>query len=194
MEGNNSDAEMKIKKTDFFLLPNLLASFRILLFPLIFFFLAEDTQSGIVVAIILIVLAVASDVLDGYVARKLNQTTDLGRLLDPLADKLGLGIFVVFIIFHRGFPIWAAVLLFLKDFLTLIAAVAMVKKKGFILMSNNWGKLNSWIWVITVVIYIMRIHLLEPWFLILATISVLNCIIQYLRMFMTESRLETSDG
>lgn len=194
MEGNNSDAEMKIKKTDFFLLPNLLAIFRILLFPLIFFFLAQDTRSGLLVAIILIVLAVASDVLDGYVARRLNQITDLGRLLDPLADKLGLGIFVIFIIFHRGFPIWAAVLLFLKDFLTLIAAVAMVKKKGFILMSNNWGKLNSWIWAVTVVIYIARIHLLEPWFLILATLSVLNCIIQYLRMFMTESRLETSDG
>jgi len=194
MEGNNSDAEMKIEKTDFFLLPNLLAIFRILLFPLIFFFLAQDTQSGLLVAIILIVLAVASDVLDGYVARRLNQITDLGRLLDPLADKLGLGIFVVFIIFHRGFPIWAAVLLFLKDFLTLIAAVAMVKKKGFILMSNNWGKLNSWIWAITVVIYIARIHPLQQWFLILAAISVLNCIIQYLRMFMTESRLETSDG
>jgi len=194
MEGNNSDAEMKIEKTDFFLLPNLLAIFRILLFPLIFFFLAQDTQSGLLVAIILIVLAVASDVLDGYVARRLNQITDLGRLLDPLADKLGLGIFVVFIIFHRGFPIWAAVLLFLKDFLTLIAAVAMVKKKGFILMSNNWGKLNSWIWAITVVIYIARIHPLQQWFLILAAISVLNCIIQYLTMFMTESRLETSDG
>lgn len=194
MEGNNSDAEMNIKKTDFFLLPNLLAIFRILLFPLIFFFLAQDTRSGLLVAIVLIVLAVASDVLDGYVARRLGQITDLGRLLDPLADKLGLGIFVVFIIFHRGFPIWAAVLLFLKDFLTLIAAVAMVKKKGFILMSNNWGKLNSWIWAITVVIYIMRIHSLEPWFLILAAISVLNCIIQYLRMFMIQSRLETSDG
>jgi len=194
MQGNNSDAEMKIKKTDFFLLPNLLAIFRILLFPFIFFCLAQDTRSGLLVAIVLIVLAVASDVLDGHVARRLNQITDLGRLLDPLADKLGLGIFVVFIIFHRGFPIWAAVLLFLKDFLTLIAAVAMVKKKGFILMSNNWGKLNSWIWAITVVIYIMRIHPLEPWFLILAAISVLNCIIQYLRMFMTQSRLETSDG
>ncbi len=185
---------MIIKKRDFFLLPNLLAICRILLLPFIFLFLAQDTRLGFTVAIILIVFAVASDVLDGYLARKLNQITDLGKLLDPLADKLGLGIFVVFIIIYRGFPIWAAGLLFLKDFLTFVAAIAMVKKKRSILASNNWGKLNSWIWVITVVIYIARIHQLQPWFLAFATISVLNCILQYLKMFLAHYRLKTTEG
>ncbi len=185
---------MIIKKRDFLLLPNLLAIFRILLLPFIFFFLAQNTHTGFVVAIILIVLAVASDVLDGYVARRWNQITDLGRILDPLADKLGLGIFVIFIIIHRGFPIWAAGLLFLKDLLTLIAALLMIKRNRSVLMSNNWGKLNSWIWVITVVIYIARINQLQQWFLILATVSVLNCIIQYLRMFMAQHRLGATDG
>ena len=185
---------MVIKKRDFFLLPNLLAIFRILLFPFIFFFLAQDIHSSLVLAVILIVLAVASDVLDGYVARRWNQITDLGRLLDPLADKLGLGIFVIFVIIYREFPIWSAGLLFLKDLLTLIAALAMVKRKRSILMSNNWGKLNSWIWVFTVVIYIARIHQLQQWFLALATLSVVNCIIQYLRMFLAQYGVETSDG
>jgi CDP-diacylglycerol--glycerol-3-phosphate 3-phosphatidyltransferase len=186
---------MNIKVSDLFLPPNLLAVFRILLLPFIFLFLAQDTRSGLALAIVLIVIAVISDVLDGHVARRLNQITDLGRVLDPLADKLGLGIFVIFIIIHRGFPIWAAVLLFLKDLLTLFAAVLMAKRKGFVLMSNNWGKLNSWIWAITVVIYIARIQPLQGWFLILATVSVVNCIIQYLRLFNTEyHRLEASDG
>jgi cardiolipin synthase len=185
---------MIIKRRDFFLAPNILAIFRILLLPFIFHFLAQDTYSGFVVAMILIVLAVASDVLDGYAARKLNQITDLGRILDPLADKLGLGLFVIFIIIHRGFPIWAAVLLFLKDLLTLVAALLMAKKKGFVLMSNNWGKLNSWIWVFTVVIYIARIHPLQHLFLILATAAVVICIIQYLRLFFSQYRLETTDG
>jgi len=194
VEGDNGDAKMIIKIRDFFLIPNLLAFFRILLLPFIFFFLAQNTYSGLVTAIILIALAVASDVLDGYVARRLNQITDLGRILDPLADKLGLGIFVIFIIIHRGFPIWAAVLLFLKDILTLIAALLMVRRKGFVLMSNNWGKLNSWIWVITVVIYIARIHQLQQWFLVLATISVLNCTIRYLRLFLAQYRVGATDG
>jgi cardiolipin synthase len=185
---------MIIRKRDFFILPNLLAIFRIFLFPFIFFFLAQDTHPGLAVAIVLIVLAVASDVLDGYFARKLNQITDLGRILDPLADKLGLGIFVIFIILHRDFPIWAAVLLFAKDFMTLFAALLMVRKKGFVLMSNNWGKLNSWIWVFTVVVYIARVEQIQQWFLVLATVSVVNAIIQYLRMFFAQYRLETTDG
>jgi len=184
---------MIIRKRDFFLLPNLLALFRILLLPFIFFFLAQNTRTGLVVALILIALAIASDVLDGLVARKLNQITDLGRLLDPLADKLGLGIFVIFIIIHRGFPLWAAGLLFSKDVLTLVAAILMVKRRGSILMSNNWGKLNSWIWAITVVIYIARIYQLQPWFLVLATISVINCIIQYIRLFVAQYRLGVTE-
>lgn len=185
---------MIIRKRDFLLIPNLLAVFRVLLLPFIFYFLAQDTRSGLVVALILIVLAVGSDVLDGIAARRLNQITDLGRILDPLADKLGLGLCVIFIIIHRGFPIWAAILLFSKDILTLIAGLLMVRRKGFVLMSNNWGKLNSWIWVFTVVIYIARIHQLQQWFLILATLSALNCIVQYIRMFLAQYCLETTDG
>ena len=163
------------------------------LYVFIFFFLAQDTSKGMVMAIILIVLAVASDVLDGYFARRLNQITDLGRILDPLADKLGLGKFVIFIILYRDFPIWAAVLLYAKDLLTLVAALLMVRRRGFVLMSNNWGKLNSWIWVFTVVVYIARIEQVQQWFLVLATISVVNAIIQYLRMFFARYRLETTD-
>ena len=147
---------------------------------------------SLIAVVVLIVLAVGSDVLDGYVARRLNQITDLGRILDPVADKLGLGLFVIFIIIHRGFPIWAAVLLFSKDLLTLIAALLMVRRKGFVLMSNNWGKLNSWIWVFTVVIYIAGIHQLQQWFLILATLSALNCIVQYIRMFVSQYRVGTA--
>lgn len=174
------------------MLPNLLAIFRILILPFIFYFLAQDTQPGFIIAIILIVLAIASDVLDGYAARSLNQVTDLGKILDPVADKLGLGVFVVFIIIHRGFPIWTAGLLFLKDILTLIAGVITVKRKGTVLMSTNWGKLNSWIWVITVIVFIIQIRPLEPLFIILATLSIINCMIRYLRLFITTYRSESS--
>lgn len=183
---------MVIKTRDFFLLPNLLAIFRILILPLIFYFLAQDTQLSFMIAIILIVLAIVSDVLDGYAARSLNQVTDLGKILDPVADKLGLAAFVIFIIIHRGFPIWTAGLLFFKDILTLIAGVIMVKRKGTVLMSTNWGKLNSWIWVITVIVFIIRIHQLEFLFIILATLSVINCMAQYFRLFITAYKSESS--
>jgi cardiolipin synthase len=184
---------MVIKRKDFFLIPNLLAIFRILLLPVIFYFLAQDTTTGYYIAVLLMLVAIASDVLDGYFARRLNQITDLGKILDPLADKLGLGIFVIFIIFHRGFPIWAAALLFSKDLLTLIGALLLVKKKDLFPMSNNWGKLNSWVWAFTVIFYVVRFDLLKEIFLFLATATVLNCIIQYLKMFFALYRIGAVD-
>lgn len=185
---------MVIRTRDFFLLPNLLAIFRILILPFIFYFLAQDTQAGFATALILIILAIASDVLDGYAARRLNQVTDLGKVLDPVADKLGLAAFVIFIIIHRNFPIWTAGLLFFKDGLTLIAGVIMVKRRGTVLMSTSWGKLNSWIWVITVIVFIIKIHQLELLFIILATLSVINCIAQYFRLFITAYRSESTSS
>lgn len=184
---------MVIKKKDFLLLPNLLAIFRILLLPVIFYFLAQDTTTGYYIAVLLMLVAIASDVLDGYFARRLNQITDLGKILDPLADKLGLGIFVIFIIFHRGFPIWAAVLLFSKDLLTLIGALLLVKRKDLFPMSNNWGKLNSWVWAITVILYVVRFDFLKEIFLFFAIATVLNCIIQYLKMFFDLYRIGAVD-
>jgi CDP-diacylglycerol--glycerol-3-phosphate 3-phosphatidyltransferase len=184
---------MRIEKRDFFLLPNLLAICRILLLPFIFYFLAQDTTPALLLALTLIALAVATDLLDGYFARKLNQITDLGRLLDPLADKLGLGASLIFIIIYRGFPVWAAGLLFAKDILTLVAAVAMVKRKGFILMSNIWGKWNSVIWSVVVIVYIARIQVLQQWLLIIGTVSVVNCIIQYLRLFLATYTIKATE-
>ena len=184
---------MVIRKKDFLLIPNLLGILRILLLPFIFYFLAQGSTSGLCIAVFLIALAVFSDVLDGHLARKLNQITDLGKLLDPLADKLGLGVFVIFIIFHRGFPIWAACLLFFKDFLTLVGAILLVKKKNLFPMSNNWGKLNSWVWAFTVVLYIVGFNYVKEFFLVLATLTVLNCTVQYLRMFLGLYRLAAVD-
>jgi cardiolipin synthase (CMP-forming) len=179
---------MVIRSKDVLLPPNLLAIARILLLPFIFCLLARDTQFSFYFAIVLMVIAIATDVLDGYLARRLNQVTDLGKILDPVADKLGLGMFVIFIIIYRGFPIWIAVLLFLKDIFTIIAGIMLVKKKGLVPISAYWGKLNSWIWVITVIIFILKIHPLEPWVLAVATISVIFSAILYSRTFIKSYR------
>lgn len=184
---------MIIRKKDFLLLPNLLSIFRILLLPLIFYFLAQDNTTSYYIAVLLMLIAIASDILDGYFARRLNQITDLGKILDPLADKLGLGIFVLFIIFYREFPIWVAGLLFLKDFLTLVGAILLVKRKDLFPMSNNWGKLNSWAWAITVILYVVRFDVLKEIFLSIAVVTVLNCTIQYLKMFIDLYRVEATD-
>jgi cardiolipin synthase len=75
-------------------IPNLITIARILaIVPVIALVMTGDTNLRIV-ALVLYILAAASDWLDGYLARKWNQTSPLGRMLDPIADKLLVGLLI----------------------------------------------------------------------------------------------------
>ena len=69
-------------------IPNVLTSFRLLLVPVFLWFVTRGTMTGSVLALVVFVAASITDSLDGYFARKHDSHTDLGRFLDPLADKL----------------------------------------------------------------------------------------------------------
>lgn len=68
--------------------PNLITCFRMLLIPLVVLSYHSDLQYANVLAAVLFTLASLSDWLDGYLARRLNQTSEFGAFLDPVADKL----------------------------------------------------------------------------------------------------------
>ena len=81
-------------KNPIFLVPNLITIARILaIVPIIALVMTGDTNLRLI-ALILYILAAASDWLDGYLARKWNQTSPLGRMLDPIADKLLVGLLI----------------------------------------------------------------------------------------------------
>lgn len=82
---------MKItfKKRDLYTIPNILSYIRLLLIPVIFYlYTTAKDASDYYVATILFAICAATDMVDGYVARRFNQITDLGKILDPIADKL----------------------------------------------------------------------------------------------------------
>ena len=65
----------------------------------------------------IIAIAVATDLLDGFLARKLHQVTDLGKVLDPLADKIGIGLYAVLIAWTGDVPVWFVIFILLRDLL-----------------------------------------------------------------------------
>jgi len=69
-------------------LPNTLTSIRLVLVPVFLWLITRQTLAGSVLALVTFVVASVTDSLDGYYARKYESQTDLGRFLDPLADKL----------------------------------------------------------------------------------------------------------
>ncbi len=106
-------------------LPNILAFIRILIAPLMFFFLVDrniaifknvDVSWLDYFAALLFVLASVTDFFDGFIARKWNQITKLGSILDPLADKmLTLAAFLGLMYIGRASP-WAILLILVREF------------------------------------------------------------------------------
>ena len=79
---------MKMQNSSLYSIPNLITYFRLISIPFILIFYLSGIYILQLLAFIIFVLASLSDFLDGYLARKLNQTSVLGKILDPIADKL----------------------------------------------------------------------------------------------------------
>jgi cardiolipin synthase (CMP-forming) len=102
-------------------LPNILTYGRILAVPAlvaVFFFMKSDT--GRWIALTIFVVACFTDWLDGYLARAWHQQSTLGRMLDPIADKLLVGATLLILVHDNtidGWPIWAAVIILCREIL-----------------------------------------------------------------------------
>ena len=95
------------------------------------------------------VLASYTDHLDGSIARKRNMVTDLGKFLDPIADKLLINSLIIFLAIPKTiyneqmtFPYWCAIVLIVRD-LIIDALRQMAAIKGTVIPANIWGKLKT---------------------------------------------------
>ena len=116
---------------------NLLSLSRILLVIPTAFAVWYDAQ---IVAVALFVLAAATDYLDGFFARRLNQISDLGKVLDPLADKVYVAVVVVQLLVMGILPLWFVAVVLARDLIILVGGLYVEKKTGIVLPSNWVGK------------------------------------------------------
>jgi cardiolipin synthase len=99
-------------------IPNLLSFLRIALVPVFLWLLLEEL---FLAAITVLAVAGLTDFLDGFLARKLNQTTKLGKMLDPVADRLYIFATLLALSATGYVPWWLAGLVILRDFLMLVS-------------------------------------------------------------------------
>ncbi|OBR65177.1 CDP-diacylglycerol--glycerol-3-phosphate 3-phosphatidyltransferase [Paenibacillus oryzae] len=96
---------------------------------------------GVYYAAILFVLTAATDKLDGYIARKYNMITNLGKLLDPLADKLLISAALIMLVSLNRIPGWIAIIIIGRE-IVITAIRSIASSKGIALAADKHGKLK----------------------------------------------------
>lgn len=139
------------KASDLFTVPNLITYVRfILIIPFAYFFLKEEYISSA----ICIGLSGLSDCFDGLAARKLNQVTSLGKILDPIADKITLLVVVVCMVIFVPVVLPVLIVLLLKDVLMLLGGTDLINK-GITPPAAKWyGKVGTVVFYISVCIIV----------------------------------------
>ncbi len=145
-------------------IPNTLTLLRIILIPVFVYLLLERR---FVEALIVFALGSITDGLDGFLARKFNQITRLGKFLDPMADKLFLLSSYTTAYFVNILPLWLLIIVFLKEIIMLSGLLALyLSVKKVKIKPTLSGKLTTAFQMITIVlILISGIGLGNEWIL-----------------------------
>lgn len=123
-------------------LPNALTMGRIVMIPVCLWFLDQDTPKSGFWAAIMFTLAAITDVLDGYLARKLNVVSVFGKLVDPLADKLIVMACLIWMVRMDRIPSWTVIVLLAREFsITSLRSVAA--SEGVIISAGQEGKTKT---------------------------------------------------
>ncbi len=143
------------------MIANLITLSRVFLVPLYLFLLFSDSQLFRFLALVVFCFASFTDYLDGLAARKLNQQSEFGKFLDPLADKLlVIGALCGFLYYDSLIPVWMVAVIILRDILvTMIRSVAM--KKGRSIRTMFMAKAKTASQMITIIV-ISLIFIVQP--------------------------------
>lgn len=107
-------------------IPNILSFLRIALIPVFTWLIVDrDTTFG---GLLLFGAVISTDWVDGAVARATGQVSELGKVLDPVADRLAIGAGLIALVVRGAFPLWAALLILVRDALVLVAGIALVAR------------------------------------------------------------------
>lgn len=125
-------------------LPNFLSFFRILIIPVLVYLLTYTDRVSAILAAILFLLGSATDYFDGYLARRNRSVSDLGKILDPLADKLMVASALIMLtaldrVGEPSVPAWLVVVIIAREIaVTVLRGIALTE--GIVMQAETLGK------------------------------------------------------
>jgi len=179
-------------------LPNALTSIRILLIPVFILLFLSPGPLRSVGAAVIFAIAALTDLLDGYLARRWKQITRLGKLLDPIADKLLILSALILLVDFDRVSAWIAIVLIGRE-VAMTGLRAIASSEGIVISAEPMGKYKLAIQVAAVVLLILDYQApyvnFRAWGTALLWISMILAVssaIQYGMKYLTLIRLQGS--
>ena len=155
------------------IIPNILSVFRICLVPVFVIVYFLDTRDIKYYAILVYAIAGLSDFLDGFIARRFDAQSKLGKLLDPLGDKLMTFTVLICITITRPILLWAVLVFFIKEVLMGIGGYIIHKKAQIGLLSANAiGKASTTVFFIVCLILMLFSSLPDSVAMVLISVAI----------------------
>ena len=142
--------------------PNIITFLRILLLPAALYLFLRDSFILNIISLILVIIMESSDLIDGYLARKMNKMSDIGKILDPFADHIyRLSFFLFFFIKGKGLiPIWMFLICFYRDSLVLNLRIFVSKNKNKFIGARSSGKIKAIVQASAIILVIL-LHIIN---------------------------------
>lgn len=121
-------------------IPNTLSVLRIFMVPAFLYFFFSDSPNAMAISFGIVLFAGATDVVDGYIARKYKLITKLGIVLDPLADKMMLMTVLVSMTVKGILPLWILIIVALKECSMILGALMLHNHHEIVMPANIYGK------------------------------------------------------
>ena len=132
----------EIGKNPFWTVSNVVSLLRVVLVvPTVYYILAGAEYHWHV--FVYVTLMVVSDVIDGALARALQEITEWGKIIDPIADKIAIDAISVVLWYERGLPLWVVLAVVGRDVLIVMGGVLLTSRVRVVPSSNVWGKATT---------------------------------------------------
>lgn len=153
-----------LTKEQIFTIPNFMSLFRLALVPFIVWIYWKDQYD---IAVCLVFLSAMTDVLDGIIARKFDMVSDLGKMLDPLCDKLTQAALLICLATRYSY-VWIVFgLLAAKELTMLVLGGIAIKRRGTVHSAKWYGKMCTVIFETVMMVLILFHNIPESWAIIL---------------------------
>jgi len=140
---------------------NFLTTSRIILLPIFLITFFSSIKYNLLFAGIVFGISALTDLFDGYVARKYNQVTDLGRMLDPLADKLTLITVFIALAIKKYMPYYLVIIIFIREFIILVGSIFAYFNDDAIINPSKFGKTATFLLYVAAFSYILQLPILS---------------------------------